>query len=243
MSLHGFDIPVRDEERARGLASSVGAVAAEVGARAVVVRTNLRQHWEYRALSWEWTHGGMLAAIGHLMSDHAGELLISSSWNNSRTIAWGSHWATDPLWSSERVSLVHCCAEIRRDRKLHAIAGEPIVQRHLRVCWENRMPTGNCSRCEKCVRTRLFPADCGQLKHFKTLDGEASLARDLDRLPYSMLGLRLYFQELIDRGNLKPEVNEAMGRLNARTERVKRQRWRGAIKQVRGVGVRLLRLL
>jgi hypothetical protein len=25
----------------------------------------------------------------------------------------------------------------------------------LRVCWEGRVPDGNCGRCEKCVRTRL----------------------------------------------------------------------------------------
>jgi hypothetical protein len=241
VSLHGFDIPLRDGERMKLLESSVREAAAEVGARGVVVRTNLRQHWGFRALSWEWTHGGMLAALGHLMSDYAGELLISSSWDTPNTRPWGSHARTDPLWSSERVSVVHCGAEIRRNRKLHAISGEPIVQRHLRVCWENRTPQGNCSRCEKCVRTRLILLDHGKLEEFKTLEGEASLVRHIDELPSSTIPVGPYYRGLVETGNLSREVKEALWRLLFRTEKRQHQRWRHPTKHIRRLGAWLLR--
>jgi hypothetical protein len=70
----------------------------------------------------------------------------------------------------------------RRMEKLVEIAHEPLVQRHLRVCWENRSPTGNCSRCSKCLVTRLALADRGTLDAFATFAHTATLARDLDAL-------------------------------------------------------------
>jgi hypothetical protein len=39
--------------------------------------------------------------------------------------------------------------------KVQAIAAEPMVQRHLRVCWQQVAMDGNCGRCFKCLATQV----------------------------------------------------------------------------------------
>ncbi|MDQ3804974.1 MAG: hypothetical protein M3416_14235, partial [Acidobacteriota bacterium] len=133
-------------------------------------------------------------------------------------VPWGSHWQTDPLWSSDRLEVVHVGAELPRSDKLRAIAREPLVREHLRVCWENLAPEGNCSRCEKCLRTRLMLADCGELENFPVFEGADTLARHLDSLP-AIRGRGRVFGKLLERGRLTPEVETALRRLIKRTRR------------------------
>jgi hypothetical protein len=62
--------------------------------------------------------------------------------------------------------VTHVGAEQRRAMKLAALVDEEVVQRHLRVCWENRTATGNCGECEKCVRTMLALSGHRALERF-----------------------------------------------------------------------------
>ena len=105
LAVHGYDIRLRDEARASAFDSSLREVAAELGVKPVVVRTNLREHPAFARAPWEHTHGGALAAAGHLLGDWAGRLLISSSYPYFKHAPWGSHWRTDLLWSSDRLEV------------------------------------------------------------------------------------------------------------------------------------------
>jgi hypothetical protein len=73
----GHDVKLEDYKRAAVIQQHVRAVAREVGAHAVFVRTNVRELPRFRAAPWPHTHGGALAAIGHLLSEGWGKLLIS----------------------------------------------------------------------------------------------------------------------------------------------------------------------
>lgn len=229
LAVHGYDIKLRDRGRASAFESSLREVAAESGMKAVVVRTNLREHPAFTRAPWERTHGGALAAAGHLLGEAAGRLLVSSSYPYSSQVPWGSHWRTDPLWSSDKVEVVHVGAEHRRSEKLRAIASEPLVRRHLRVCWENLSPAGNCSRCEKCLRTRLMLSDMGELENFPVFEGAETLARRIDSLPF-IRGRGGAFDRLLSRGRLTPEVETATRNLIERTRREKSLRSRLAKK-------------
>jgi hypothetical protein len=220
LTVHGYDIKLRDGARASAFESSLRAVAAELGMKPVVVRTNLREHPAFARAPWERTHGGALAAVGHLLGDSAGRLLISSSYPYLNHVPWGSHWQTDPLWSSDRLEVIHVGAELARSDKLRAIAREPLVRKHLRVCWENLAPEGNCSRCEKCLRTRLMLADCGELENFPVFEGADTLARRIDSLP-AIRGRGRVFGKLLERGRLTPEVETALRKLIKRTGRAR----------------------
>lgn len=180
--IHGYDMPPADTTRAQAAENSLRNVAAAFGQQAVVVRTNLRTHRLLRGTNWEHTHGGALAAVGHLLSDHADQLLISASYPQVYDRPWGSHWKLDPYWSSSRLTVTHVGAEKWRAEKLAAIMHESLVRQHLRVCWENRSPTGNCGQCEKCLRTMLVLEGHGCLGGFPVFPNTAALAENLGRL-------------------------------------------------------------
>ena len=181
--VHGYDIPLADQRRMTVWEQSLREVASEVGARAVVLRTNLRQHRLARRCGWTRWHGGATAATGHLLAGQAGTLLISSSFPPGYGYRWGSHCELDPLWSSERLAVVHYGETYSRLAKVRGIVSHDLARRHLRVCWENRLAAGNCSRCDKCLCTMALIATCGAHAQVPTFDWSGSLAERLDRLP------------------------------------------------------------
>lgn len=221
--VHGYDIRLDDRRRLDAFLPGMRATAAAVGARAIVVETDLRTHPAMAGSDWEKVHGGALAAVGHLLSGVAGRLVIPSSYPYHDEHPWGSHWDLDPLWSSGRLVVEHSDATLRRDGKVRAMARHPLVREHLRVCWEERTPTGNCSRCEKCVRTMVTFAMCD------ALDGMAAFDLD-DPLPRRVEGLGrlsrpvLPVWEDIRRGISDPALAAAADRLIARS-RAPRSWW------------------
>ena len=213
---HGYDIKVDDAARAAMAERSLREVAAAVGAKAVVIRTNLREHPAFHMTSWGRTHGGALAAIGHLLSGVVGTLMISSSNPYCHDRPWGSHWKTDSLWSSSRLQIEHFGAELWRTEKLLAISGAELVRTHLRVCWENRSPEANCSCCEKCLRTMLVLTSTGELKDFPVFDGTVDLVERINDLRGVGPDLMLLYEDLIRR-NAAPEIKAALRALLARS--------------------------
>ncbi|HVR30642.1 MAG TPA: hypothetical protein VMS86_14045 [Thermoanaerobaculia bacterium] len=222
--VHGYDIALDDHRRMDEFARSLRQVAAEYGKRAVILRSNLRRHPLCAAVSWQRTHGAALAAAGHLLTGILDTLVIPASYKYADEIPWGSNWRTDPLWSSARLRVLHDDAALARRDKIPLIAGEPILWQHLRVCWENRSPTGNCSRCEKCLRTMVSLAICGRLANYAVFDRNVSLPRALDSLTAVPEGLLVVWEELAGR-DLEPELKAAVVRLVQRSrERRRRSR-------------------
>ncbi len=181
--VHGFDIDIDDRARADAFEPVFRRVAAERGLRAVLVRTNLRRHPFLRALSWRYVHGAAMAAVAHLLGGAFGKLCIASSIRQEEDEIWGSHWLTDPLWSSHRVRIVHHAADIHRNQKLLQIAREPILRDALRVCWEHRGAALNCSVCEKCLRTMVLLSAAGERERYTVFDHGIPLVQRLDALP------------------------------------------------------------
>jgi hypothetical protein len=168
--VQGYDIRLDDPERMRAWETTFREVAVAVGVRAVTLRSNLRAHPLVARSQWDRAHGGALAALGHLLAPIAGTLVLASSFPVRYGYRWGSHPRLDPLWSSDRVEVVHEGADQSRIDKVAAIAGHDLPRRYLRVCWENRAPTGNCSRCDKCVNTMAIIASVGDPAGFRTFD-------------------------------------------------------------------------
>ncbi len=165
-------------------AKSLRAIAADAGRRAVILRTSIRRHPLIRRLDWDREHGSVLAAAGHALTGTIGSLLIPASWGTHWTAGWGSHWDSDPLWSSDRLRVIHDDASLERWDKVPSLADDPLFFEHLRVCWENRVPEGNCGVCEKCVRTRVVFARYGVLERGEpAFHTTLPLVASLDRLP------------------------------------------------------------
>jgi hypothetical protein len=212
----GYDVKLPDARRIAKVKDSVRAVAAEMGIREVFVTTNLREHDVFRAVGWERSHGGALAALGHLLSEQVGRLEISSSYPRVYDHPWGSRWDIDPYFSSAVLTIDHIGAELRWAQKLCAIAHEDLVRRHLRVCWQNLNDDLNCCRCEKCVRTMLMLTLCGQLERYPQFHGGKGLLEAIDRLPrLAGISIRIYESMLGD--GLAGEYAAAVRKLLARS--------------------------
>ena len=182
----GFDIPLADVARRDAAHDAVRQVAMSLGLSVLRVATNLREHALFNTVPWDRTHGGAMAAVGHILRRHLSHLVVSSSdtYADDGGGGYGSHFRLDPLWSSEQLAVLLEGATHRRSQKLIAIAGEPLVRQHLRVCWEHRTDDLNCGTCEKCIRTQLTLLAHDQLQHFQTFRGSvASVTRAVRALP------------------------------------------------------------
>jgi hypothetical protein len=214
---HGFDIGLEDRVRLEAFLPGFRETAAAFGARPVLVATNLRQHSATRRTSWEKSHGGALAAVGHVLAGEVNRMVIPSSYPYHDPKPWGTHWDLDPLWSSRRLAVEHGDATLRRHGKIQAIADHVLVRRHLRVCWENLAPTGNCSRCEKCVRTMIALAMCDRLDDCEAFDRTVPIERVVDDLAIVTPHLLSIYEEL--RRNIdNAELGAAIDRLIARSQ-------------------------
>ena len=230
VTLRGFDFPLDDRVRAEAVEGAARTIAAATGTRLVLVRTNVREHPLVRDTPWERTHGGVLAATAHLLGPAAARALISTSTPGDLDIPYGSHWSIDPLWSSSRTTILHEGRGGRRIDRLRAIAAEPLVREHLRVCWQNRAPVGNCSRCAKCLLAMLILEECGELAHSRAFVGRDELASRIDAL--SKTPDRYHsFEELGRSPNLNPALAASVKAL------VRRSRYavRGDVKLRRRV--------
>ncbi|WP_420456879.1 hypothetical protein [Rubrivirga sp.] len=157
----------------------LGEVADEFGIGLLSLRSNLRSFPQLDGLQFgTHTQGGALAAGGLVYSSAIDVMTIPSSYGYVYGTPYGTHWDLDPLWSLPgRIEFVHGDAPIR-SAKVAAIIGEPAVQAHLRVCWmPGAPPGGNCSRCEKCVRTMMSLANSGDLDRFARFDTSVPLAK------------------------------------------------------------------
>lgn len=229
--VHGFDMPLADVARAAAVEEQVREIADVVGARAIIVRTNLRTNPSFRTASWDRTHGGALAAVGHLLADHTSRLLISASYSHRGWRPWGSAWQLDPLWSGNGLTVEHVGAELHRADKLRVLRDEPLVRRHLRVCWANHDGLLNCSRCEKCIRNQVVLAGLGVLEHFRVFESPATLAARIDavaRIRDPIVFDR--YEVALATGGLTPQAAIAIRALLARS---KRAMWRDRATRAR----------
>lgn len=233
--IHGYDMNLEDEARLAAFRPALEAAAGATGARPVVLRTNLRRHPVFDVCTWERTHGGALAAVGHLLAGEINRLLISATLVKDDERPWGSHSRIDHLWSSDRLRVEQCGAELWRHDKLRAIMDEPLVRKHLRVCWENRSPAGNCSNCDKCVMTMVVLAQAGRLEYFRIFEAgdpsryDRELAARLDELPRTtyVRTCALLLDEGLDR-RLAGAVRRLLDRsLGAQASPVARRRFPG----------------
>lgn len=213
----GFDLAVSDAGRAASVLAAVEDVAAAVGAEPLVVVSDLRTHPVFSALSWEQTHGAAIAGVGHALHRTIGTLVVAPSYARSRLVPWGSRPDLDVRWSVPgRLDVVHGDASGRRLDRVLAIAAHPLVQRHLRVCWQNVEGDLNCGRCEKCVRTMVMLAGADQLQHCATFPDRSELPGRMAVLPAVAPGHGVMWSDLVDL-DLRPDEHTALRALLARS--------------------------
>jgi hypothetical protein len=215
---YGFDIQLSNAERIASFQSSLLDISEETNTTPIAMRTNLREHPISEYASWSNSHGGALAALGHMLNRHFDRLVVSASYPLDFDRPWGSHWKTDHLWSSESLQIIHEGAKLWRADKLRAIMDEPLVRKHLRVCFQNEVPWLNCGCCEKCIRTMLVLAQSRKLDYFPCFENRELLVESIDKLSRVGPDAVLVYQKLLDEG-LEIQLAKAVGAMLQRTRR------------------------
>lgn len=184
--VHGFDVPLVELPDLRvAVTTGTRAAAEELGKPLVEIETNLHDFSDAMASPWGTTyHGAALAGVAHLLVQSFGEILIGGTHTYSDLFPWGSHPISDPLFSGDRLRVIHDGCDADRVEKTIAVAGSDVALRHLRVCWENRDGTYNCGQCRKCIRTQIALKIAGRLEACETLPDTI----DLDEVRSMPLG-------------------------------------------------------
>jgi hypothetical protein len=225
LCIWGFDIPIDDRASFLRLQASLRRAATDLGKALVDIATNLRRT-RWRFADWELlAHGPALAATALCLEERYRTVFVPSTESLRYPAPWGSHFLTDPLFSTSRMAVRHDGEAFIRVEKLERIVGSEVALRALRVCFESRSER-NCGRCEKCLRTMLALELLGALPHCPGFGAAHVELRRLKRLravqPYTIrhfLAIRSLGQEQGDR-----ELVAAIDWMLARSERSRRLR-------------------
>jgi hypothetical protein len=152
--VHGFDIPLRQEDVfSRALAKSM-EIFDDVGIPLIPVSTNWKELAGFRRLRFLDIHATGLAAALSLFQRRVPYGLLASTFTYE-LVRYGSNPFTDPLLSSANFGIIHDGADHTRLAKASVLAGWEVASRNLRVCFEGPSLDRNCGVCEKCVWTIL----------------------------------------------------------------------------------------
>jgi hypothetical protein len=169
--IRGFDLALDDGSTWDRIVAMARRVGGELGLEVIEVETDAKEIAS-PLVTWHWYHPCVLAAVAQALEQVAGRVLISAGHTDhdlTRRLdpTLDPTW-TAPLWSTSRVELEICGADVTRLQKVERIADSELAMRWLRVCWREPREW-NCGRCEKCIRTMLNLVACGALERCRTL--------------------------------------------------------------------------
>jgi glycosyltransferase involved in cell wall biosynthesis len=143
-----------------------------------VVETNLRELTDPH-LRWEVVCGCATAAIALFLAPLFERVMIAGDIDHEAQPPMGPSRLVDQLLSTEHLEIVDDGGRFNREQRLQLIVDHPVVQRSLRVCWENPGGAYNCGRCRKCMLAMISLEAIGARDRIATFPPEL----DLDLLP------------------------------------------------------------
>lgn len=151
--VHGYDVDLDDLPRRAAISAMGRALAEATGVRFIELETNAIRLFRDFGRWGLHAHGYGLGSAARHLAGQLQRIYIPSSFSHAELMPWASHPQTDPLFSDERLQVMHDGCEAGRVDKIRMLAASPLALRHLRVCWERVAGEYNCGRCEKCLRT------------------------------------------------------------------------------------------
>jgi hypothetical protein len=217
--VRGFDLLLDMQEHAElsdRVEGRLRDAAEEMGLRLHVVETNLRALFD-PYFRWEVVYACGMAAVALFLAPRFERVLIASEFDHETQIPMGASRMVDTLWSTERLEITDAGGRYNRVERLRRIADHPVVQRTLRVCWQNPGGAYNCGHCRKCLRTMIALETLGALAKVRTLPAEL----DLDAVAGIELDQEVqlvFWEDILDairaaaRADLQPVVEAVLER-------------------------------
>jgi hypothetical protein len=224
--VHGFDIPLKNEEAYRTAAATYRRLLPSLGVRLVEVRTNVREFAD--VASWEMAHGSALCSVALMLDRLLSRFYVPASWSYAHLVPWGSHPLIDHLMSTHTLEFVHDGCIPRID-KVAAVAQWELARSWLRVCWERPHGSRNCCRCYNCVLTMVALELAGRLNECPTFPEPLIRAR--------IRKLRLPAEDLAETAEVEIARAVAAGRHDLASDlrvAVRRSRWALALRRSLG---------
>jgi hypothetical protein len=176
--VRGIDILPRLAHQ-EGLADRVEprlrAAAEELGLQLHVIETNLRDLSD-PLVPWEAFCACANATVALFMAPLFERAMFAGDTDHETQPAVGPSRMVNQLLSTEQLEIVDDGGLLNREQRLALIAGHPVVQRSLRICWENPGGAYNCGRCRKCVMTMISLEAIGARSRIETLPPELDLS-------------------------------------------------------------------
>jgi hypothetical protein len=98
---------------------------------------------------------GIAAALHQFHRQFASAVIADDVPYEAQVTPWSSNGITNQMLGCRAFPIRPTGAAWSRTEKAGAVAGNPAVLQHLRVCYERPELGENCGVCEKCVRTKL----------------------------------------------------------------------------------------
>lgn len=150
--VHGFDIPLPDEDAFRRVEERLKKTLLFTNLELIPMASN---HKELNP-QWDHTHIAGVASCLMLLSKRFDRALIGSTFTyHEASMKWGSNPISDRLLSSHRMSFFHDGAETGRGGKMVALRDWPEAYDDLRICWSAPNKDENCGTCGKCALSLL----------------------------------------------------------------------------------------
>jgi hypothetical protein len=151
--VQGFDMPLDNAAAFDVARTHVQAILESYGVRLNIVRTNWQKPF---SIKWGMTHVLGIAAVLHQFHLAFGKGVIADDVAyDSQVTPWSSNAITNQMLGCGAFPIRTAGAAWGRTEKAAAVAANPAVLRHLRVCYERPELGENCGECEKCLRTKL----------------------------------------------------------------------------------------
>jgi hypothetical protein len=170
--IHGCpDIALAYSEKFQVLAGRYTRLYDELGLTLVTARTNLMQFSAYRIPIVSFLEAPLASCalgLSHLFSG----LIIPAGETYRRYRLTTSGPLTPHHFATETFEVISSGGVYVRLQKLDAIAGWQPARQNLRVCFNfaAKERAGNCSRCSKCMRTRMDLHLLGRLSSMETFE-------------------------------------------------------------------------
>jgi hypothetical protein len=216
----GFDLipgKAHHAEVAPEVEAKVREVADELGLTLHVVETDLRELSDPLVL-WDAYYASACMAVAHFLAPRFERVLLASGMDHEvDDPPIGSARLIDHLWNSEQLEIVDDGGRYSRAERTRRIADHPLVQRTLRVCWENRGSAYNCGRCRKCLTTMITLEAFGARSAIQTFPPDLPL-RNLASFETKQILVLTLWEDVLDavrgagRADLEPTVEDVVER-------------------------------
>jgi hypothetical protein len=146
-----------------GRRPAVDAVAAEIGADVIPIRTNswgLVGNGHFFNDKW---HGAAFVSAAAFLGSAYRRIYLAAGQDPWVDVPWGSHPMLDNYYSSAHLAVEHDLM-ISRFEKTRLVGAWETGRDAIRVCQNDSAGARNCGTCEKCIRTSLTLLVQGQLE-------------------------------------------------------------------------------